>query len=120
MKRALSAVLTLGCILLSNSLFVSTAGAAGNVTCPPEVKSGQEFPLTDASGVTWHDSNSLNLNIDYKAVCSWKNVKASKRKEGNVCTYSDFGSCSVEGTPAQTKLYLTDYKPVIKAAATKH
>lgn len=105
----------LGCSLIF-SAWISDALAAKEVNCPAEVKGGTEFPMTDSNHVTWHNSNSLNFNLDYKAVCSWKNVTPSQRKEGHVCTYSTFSDCSVEGTPANTKLYLTDYKPKISSA----
>lgn len=108
----------LGLSFLINATGMNQAFAA-TVSCPAEMKTGTEFPLTDASGVTWHDSNSINFNIDYKVVCTWKKPKASKRKEGHVCTYSEFSECSVPGTPAGTLFYLTDYKPQIKAPAKK-
>ncbi len=106
------------CALLFSSWSVNSM-AAEMVSCPTEVKSGEEFPMTDSHKITWHDSNSINFKIDYKVVCSWKNVTASKGKEGHVCTYSEFSECSVEGTPAGTRFYVTDYKPVIKSTA-KH
>jgi hypothetical protein len=113
-----STVMVLGCALIFSSLTASRTVMAKETKCPAEVQSGSEFPKEE-NGVTWHDSNSVNFNIDYKAVCSWKKVTPSKRKEGHVCTYSEFSECSVEGTPAGTKFYLTDYKPVIKAPAKK-
>jgi hypothetical protein len=114
MQKAYIIGMFLGCTFLINSL---EAQAAKSVTCPTEITTGTEFPMTDANKVTWHNSNSIN--IDYKTVCSWKTVKATKRKEGNVCTYSAFSDCSVAGTVAGTVFYLTDYKPVIKAAPKK-
>lgn len=115
MRKIVLFGISIGCTFLINSHYAQAA----KVTCPAEVTSGTEFPMTDERKVTWHNSNSINLSIDYKAVCSWKKVKATKRKEGNVCTYSSFSNCSVPGTLAGTVFYLTDYKPVIHAGASK-
>lgn len=109
----------LGGALIFSTLSASNSIAAKKVICPQEVITGAMFPMKDSRHVKWHNSNSINFNIDYKTVCTWKDVTPSQRKEGHVCTYSTFSDCSIEGTPAGTKLYLTDYKPKINSSANK-
>ena len=109
----------LSCALLLGSAIAGGVVSANDPTCPAEVKSGEAFPLK-AHGVTQHASNSVNFNIDHKALCSWKMVTPSKNKEGHVCTYAEFSECSVEGTPPGTVFYLTSYKPKVKAAHKEH